>query len=199
MVLVGKIKSAVKTPQSVDAPTSGCSLAAAPVKKFINAVTMRKILATLLLFLTTWCQADIIHGVVVAVVDGDTITVLDVARVQHRIRLDGIDAPEKRQAYGQRSKQSLSELVFNQAVEVHTYKRDRYGREIGKVLHNGQDVNLEQIRRGMAWFYRQYERELTKEDRMLYDASEASARLDRVGLWRDESPTPPWGFRHLKQ
>ena len=170
-----------------------------PVKKLINVVMMRKILATLLLFLASWCQAEIIHGVVIAVVDGDTITVLDAAHVQHRIRLAGIDAPEKRQAYGQRSKQSLSELVFNHAVEVHTYKRDRYGREIGKVLHNGQDVNLEQIRRGMAWFYRQYERELTKEDRMLYDASEASARLDRVGLWRDELPAPPWEFRHLKQ
>lgn len=169
------------------------------VSAWVTVVTIKKLLATLLLLLTSWCQAEIIHGVVVAVLDGDTITVLDAARVQHRIRLSGIDAPEKHQAYGQRSKQSLSELVFNHAVDVHTHKRDRYGREIGKVLHNGQDVNLEQIRKGMAWFYRQYERELTEEDRKLYDASEASARLSRVGLWRDESPTPPWEFRHLRQ
>ena len=85
-------------------------------------------------------------GRVIGVADGDTITVLGSNRVQHRIRLAGIDAPEKSQAYGQVSK-----------LEYH--KTDRYGRTVGTVLVNGRDVNLEQIRAGLAWHYKQYQGE----------------------------------------
>ena len=76
---------------------------------------------------------------------------LDADKVQHKIRLAGIDAPEKKQAFGNRSKESLSDMVFDKTVNVETEKRDRYGRQIGKVLVNGQDVNLVQVERGMAW------------------------------------------------
>ena len=85
---------------------------------------------------------------------GDTITVLDADRVRHKIRLAGIDAPEKKQAFGNRSKEKLSELAFDKTVDVETGKRDRYGRQIGKVLVSGRDINLVQVERGMAWFYR---------------------------------------------
>ena len=88
---------------------------------------------------------------VVKIEDDDTITVLDHYNVQHRIRLTGIDAPERKQAFGSRSRQSLSKLVFSKTVTVRTNKRDRYGRVLGKVLINGIDVNKEQIRHGMAW------------------------------------------------
>lgn len=141
-------------------------------------------------------HAATIEGRVVGVADGDTVTVLDDARTQHKIRLSGIDAPEKKQPFGQRSKESLSELVFSKTVTVETSKRDRYGREVGKVLVDGVDANLEQLKRGMAWHYKAYVREQSPRDRVLYSEAEEIARMGRVGLWRDETPQPPWEFRH---
>ena len=152
----------------------------------------------MLLALVCTAHAENITGRVVGVADGDTITVLDVDKVQHKIRLAGIDAPEKKQAFGNRSKESLSALAFDKTVNVETDKRDRYGRQIGKVLVNGQDVNLVQVERGMAWFYRQYQREQSPNDRGLYEAAEDAARADKRGLWRDADPMPPWEFRHNK-
>lgn len=157
---------------------------------------MRKALVCLLLALVCSAHAETVKGRVVGVADGDTITVLDADKVQHKIRLSGIDAPEKKQAFGNRSKESLSDLVFDKTVIVETEKRDRYGRQIGKVLVEGQDVNLVQVERGMAWFYRQYRSELSANDRRLYEAAEDAARAGRRGLWRDTEPVPPWDFRH---
>jgi endonuclease YncB( thermonuclease family) len=159
---------------------------------------MSKALACLLLALACAAYAETVTGRVVGVADGDTITVLDADKVQHKIRLAGIDAPEKKQAFGNRSKESLSDMVFDKTVNVETEKRDRYGRQIGKVLVNGQDVNLVQVERGMAWFYRQYQREQSPNDRKLYEAAEDAARAGKRGLWRDADPMPPWDFRHNK-
>ncbi len=139
--------------------------------------------------------ADTISGRVVGVADGDTLTVLDASRQQHKIRLDGIDAPEKAQPFGQRSKQSLSDLAYNRNVQVQTHKRDRYGRVVGKVLLDGTDLNLIQINRGMAWHYKAYAREQTPEDRASYASAEDVARDEKRGLWRDKEPTPPWDWR----
>jgi endonuclease YncB( thermonuclease family) len=148
------------------------------------------------LFVPTTAAAEAYQGRVVGVSDGDTITVLDSSNTQHKVRLSGIDAPEKSQPFGQRSKQSLSDLVFGKAVTVETTKRDRYGREIGKVLTGGLDVNLEQVRRGLAWHYKAYEREQPAEDRTTYSTAEQEARAARIGLWTDPVPLPPWEFRH---
>ena len=98
-----------------------------------------------------------------------------------------------------RSKVSLSDLAFDKMVTVETDKRDRYGREVGKVLVNGRDVNLIQVERGMAWHYKAYEREQSSSDRKLYDAAESDAKAARRGLWRDAEPTPPWEFRKAKR
>ncbi len=87
-------------------------------------------------------------------------------------------------------------MAFERDVSVETEKLDRYGRSVGKILVNGHDVNLVQVEPGMAWFYRQYQREQSPEDRKLYDAAEASAKLEKWGLWRDAEPIPPWDFRH---
>lgn len=159
---------------------------------------MRKALVCLLLALACTAYAETVSGRVVSVADGDTITVLDSDRVQHKIRLAGIDAPERKQAFGNRSKESLSDLVFGKTVNVETGKRDRYGRLVGKVLVNTQDVNLVQVERGMAWFYRQYQREQSPNDRKLYEAAEDAAKAGKRGLWRDVDPVPPWEFRHGK-
>ena len=150
--------------------------------------------------------AATITGRVVGVHDGDTITVLDGGNSQHKIRLAGIDAPELKQAFGNRSKQSLSEMVYNKQVKVEWDKRDRYGRIVGKVLFipalcvtpgclEPTDANYQQIAVGMAWYYRQYEKELNAEDRARYDAAENQAREAKRGLWADAKPVPPWEWR----
>ncbi len=159
---------------------------------------MQRITTILLLALACTAHAETITGRVVGVADGDTITVLDVDKVQHKIRLSGIDAPEKKQAFGNRSKESLSALAFDKTVNVETSKRDRYGRQIGKVMVNGRDVNLVQVERGMAWFYRQYQRDQSPNDRKRYEAAEDAARAGKRGLWRDAAPVPPWEFRRNK-
>ena len=105
-----------------------------------------------LLTLVQWiAHAEVLVGRVVGVSDGDTITVLDDKKQRHVIRLMGIDAPEKAQAFGQKAKQSLSDLVFDKDVSVTWFKRDRYGRTVGQVRIGDTDVCLEQIKRGMAW------------------------------------------------
>ena len=154
---------------------------------------MRFILATLLLASTL--HAAEYTGKVVGVADGDTITVIDASKTQHKVRLAGIDAPEKAQAFGNRSKQSLSDMVYMKDVTIETNKIDRYGREVGKVLLDGKDINLVQILRGMAWFYVDYQRELSEDDRRLYREAEESARSENKGLWADKSPLEPWDWR----
>jgi len=133
-------------------------------------------------------------GEVVAVADGDTITVLSEG-VQHKIRLSGIDAPEKSQAFGNQSKQSLSDMVFRKTVAVEYNKRDKYNRIVGKVLMDRNDINIEQIKRGLAWHYKQYEKEQELADRSIYANEEYIARRDSRGLWAESKPIPPWEFR----
>ena len=114
----------------------------------IFSQTIGAVFLSLVLSSSVWADFT---GKVVKISDGDTITVLDHYKVQHRVRLTGIDAPERKQTFGSRSRQSLGKLVFSKTVTVKTKKRDCYGRVLGKVLINGIDVNKEQIRRGMAW------------------------------------------------
>jgi endonuclease YncB( thermonuclease family) len=140
-------------------------------------------------------SAATLRGRVVSIADGDTITVLDAQHVQHKIRLQGIDAPESRQSFGQLSKHNLSSLVAGRDVTVEYFKFDRYGRALGKVIVGGIDANVEQVRAGLAWVYTDYEDELTPSDRSLYHAAERQARLLHAGLWKEASPTPPWVFR----
>ncbi|MDP4028399.1 MAG: thermonuclease family protein [Gallionella sp.] len=138
---------------------------------------------------------DSIEGRVVGVSDGDTVTLLDAQKKQWKIRLLGIDAPEKKMPFGQRSKQHLADLVFKKQVTVEYSKRDRYGRTLGKIEVGGVDANLEQIRAGMAWHYKQYQRDQSSEDRQLYSEAEDAARSFHRGLWVDANPIPPWDWR----
>ena len=98
-------------------------------------------------------------GRVVGVSDGDTITLLDTTNTQYKVRLSGIDAPEKKQPFEQVSKRSLSDLVYDKTVAVEWKKKDRYQRIVGKVLLDNVDVNLEQVKRGLAWHYTKYKKE----------------------------------------
>lgn len=139
--------------------------------------------------------ADMIRGKVVGITDGDTVTILDTSNTQHKIRLMGIDAPEKKMPFGQQSKQNLSDLIFNKQVLIEFSKKDRYGRTVGKITLNGLDANLEQIKAGMAWHYKKYQNEQSPEDRLAYAQAEVDARLAKQGIWSNPSPLPPWDWR----
>jgi endonuclease YncB( thermonuclease family) len=160
---------------------------------------MRITLLFFLLISHCLAQADTLTGRVVRVTDGDTIVVLDSANVQHKIRLTGIDAPERKQAFGTKSKEHLSDSVAGKFVVVDYNKRDYYKRILGKVLLNNEDMNLEQIRAGLAWHYKKYQNEQTPTDRELYSKAEIEAREARRGLWYDPEPVPPWEYRKLKR
>jgi len=132
-------------------------------------------------------------GRVVKVSDGDTITVLDSSKTQHKIRLQGIDAPEKKQAFGNASRKFLAGLVANREVRVAWSKRDRYQRILGTVFVDGKDANLEMLKAGMAWHYKKYDSTPT------YAQAESEARAAKRGLWQDKNPTEPEAFRKAKR
>lgn len=141
-------------------------------------------------------RTRILYGRVVKIADGDTITVVDADNVEFRVRLMGIDAPERKQAYSQISRENLANLIFGKSVTVQYEKLDRYGRIVGKVKLDGNDECLEQIKAGLAWHYKQFEKEQSADDRLAYAKAENEARSNRRGLWQDSDPTPPWAFRH---
>jgi len=176
----------------------GCSATLPPPTNSAVLIALSSPIPTLISdFEPTW-QPQTIIGKVVGVSDGDTITVLDADKRQHKIRLEGIDEPESSQDFGSRAKQSLSDLVFGKTVTVISSKKDRFGRTLGKVMLDGRNINLEQINRGFAWFYVHYATEMKPEDATAYDQAEAQARNEKRGLWADSSPTPPWDFRRGK-
>lgn len=139
--------------------------------------------------------AETLSGRVVSIHDADTITILDGSKTQHRIRLGAIDAPEMGQDYGQRAKEYLAEQVFGKEVLIEYSKRDKYGRIVGKILLEGKDINLDLISAGFAWHYKTYEKEQSVADRSLYAEAEVLARENKLGLWREPHPMPPWEYR----
>lgn len=160
---------------------------------------MKSAVAILLLSLLAGIAAagETLQGSIVAVLDGDTVILLDESRSQHKIRLAQIDAPEighgkdnPGQPFGKASKQSLSDLVYGREVRADCETRDKYGRTVCTLLSGTVDVNLEQVRRGMAWVYRKYAR-----DPAYYQAEDDARRAQR-GLWRSSDLTPPWEYRH---
>ncbi len=157
---------------------------------------MKKIVFIILLFFSLLSFAEELIGKVIKVSDGDTITILDSNNQKYKIRLRGIDAPESQQVYGDISTQSLSELVYDKEVIVTWDKKDKYYRILGKVIVDGRDINYEQLKKGLAWYYKQYEKDLSDEDRKKYSEAEEWARNYTEGLWADSNSIPPWEFRH---
>jgi endonuclease YncB( thermonuclease family) len=133
-------------------------------------------------------------GKVVGVVDGDTVRVLTASQQTVTVRLAGIDAPEKSQDYGLSAKKTLSDMIFGKIVNCESSKKDRYGRVIGKLFLNGQDINLEMIKRCHAWHYKEYQNEQSASDREKYSAAESSARANQCGMWKN-NPITPSDFR----
>ena len=153
-----------------------------------------------------------LDGRIIDIADGDTITLLDANRTQHKIRLAGIDAPERGQPGGYRSKESLAALVYEQPVRIERHRRDGLKPIVGKVWVASPDspcrgkldcpmtldAGLEQIKIGRAWSFRRYADEQTPEDRARYESAEQEAREKKLGLWRGGTAMPPWKWRtHL--
>jgi endonuclease YncB( thermonuclease family) len=132
---------------------------------------------------------------VVAVEDGDTISVLTGGKISYQVRLQGIDAPEDRQPYFDKSRKHLSNLLLKEPVKAVFYSKDSNGRLIATVYQNGRDVGLMQIENGLAWHYKRFSYEQTAGARKSYADAQAKAVAERKGLWDDKKPIPPWVFR----
>jgi micrococcal nuclease len=131
-------------------------------------------------------------GKVVSIADGDTITILDSFKTQHKIRLYGIDTPEKGQAFGDAAKKYTSKLVAGKTVDVKAYDTDKYGRTVGVVVADGVNVNQSLLSAGLAWQYQKYCKASFCGDWLRL---EKNANTSNIGLWADNDPVPPWDWR----
>jgi endonuclease YncB( thermonuclease family) len=140
-----------------------------------------------------------ISGKVVRVIDGDTFVLLvesaDGSKQQQRVRITSIDCPEETQAYYQVAKDHLGKLIHEHVVKIEPKKTDIHGRTVAKVIYEGKDIGLEQVRAGLAWYARAYASALSLEEQGWYLSAESAARRQREGLWTDANPMPPWAFR----
>ena len=150
---------------------------------------LKLLLTTLSLLFSLSIQAEIIEGKVVKIADGDTLTLLTSSNQQVKVRLAGIDTPERKQPFGNRAKQALANLAFQKQALIEVEAKDRYGRTVGVVFVDGLNVNAELVKQGMAWVYRKY-----TDDKRLYTL-ESEAKQAKRGLWLDENPIPPWEWR----
>ncbi len=126
---------------------------------------------------------------VVSVHDGDTLRAIDQGKVERKVRLVGIDAPEIGQAFGTKARDGLAAMVKGKSVEVHADSEDRYGRTLARLVVEGQDVNRQMVLDGLAWHFTRY----SNDERLA--AAEREARAAQRGLWRDPAPVPPWEWR----
>ncbi len=171
---------------------TGYGITGSPLIGKQAVIKMKKSLTVFVVVLNTLfgqAQAAQLKGKIVNIADGDTLTILQHDKTQKRIRLGEIDAPESKQAFGQRSKESLIQLCGGRNAVVQVQDIDHYGRVVGRVSCNGVDTTEEQVRRGMAWVYDSY-----AKDKNLYDV-QSQAKKARKGLWADASPVPPWLWR----
>ena len=148
-----------------------------------------------LLLATVTVGADSLDGRVYRVVDGDTLMVVDGSHRQREIRLLGIDAPWVTQAFGQNARTALSALAADQPLRA-----DCLGlgsQDVCRVRVGGQDVALELVRAGMAWWNPQHVSLQTAPERADYQRAEFNAKIRRFGLWNAKNPVPPWQWRRF--
>jgi endonuclease YncB( thermonuclease family) len=144
-------------------------------------------------------NAETLTGKIVRVSDGDTLVLRTNPPADYRIRIAGIDAPEKGQAFGRRSQQSLAKLVLNRQAMLDCFKIDQFRRRICRVVVDGIDVALEQVRLGNAWWFRRFASEQTSVERSAFERAETEARRRRLGLWGEANPIAPWDWRASKK
>ena len=153
---------------------------------------MNKVLQTIILSFIFTCSvfAQTLTGIVVSIADGDTFTLLDSDNKQIKIRLHGIDCPERKQAYSKQATDFISERIFRKSVTVIVKDKDRYRRIVGEVFYNdATNLNLEILANGFAWHYKRYDKSEA------YSKAEQSAKEKQLGLWQDKNPIAPWDYR----
>lgn len=156
----------------------------------VNPMNRKVLILSLSILLLFPLTAFAWSGKCVAVTDGDMIEVMHQGKAE-KIRLYGIDCPEKRQTFGKKAKQFTAKMVFKKVVNINPVTVDRYGRTIAWVYVNGKCLNRELLKAGLAWHYKQY-----STDRGLAILEEA-ARAEIIGLWSDHDSIPPWIWRKL--
>jgi endonuclease YncB( thermonuclease family) len=144
--------------------------------------------------LSPLAHAETFSGRVVAVVDGDTL-ILQVDRKQYTIRIAGIDAPERHQAWSDQSKTNLGRLSQNQTAVADCARIDPQGKRLCKLTVKAVDIGLEQVKDGMAWWARELSRDLIPDEQSAYQSAQLMAQLKRRGLWSETKPIPPWDFK----
>lgn len=161
------------------------------VKKLGGYIIMRKFLLGIFGFVFSVLSfGNTITGKVVKVADGDTITVLQ-NKKKIRVRFYGIDAPEKSQEYGVKSLDILKKMVENKEVKVEVKDRDQYGRTVGIVYCGDVNVNKYMLETGNAWWYKKI-----AANEKEFEAAQEKAKSEKLGLWKDSNPTPPWQYRY---
>ncbi len=159
---------------------------------------MKILLLYFLLLLGGFKQQNIVHkndllsGKVIRIVDGDTFDILNDSGVTMRIRINGIDCPERKQDYYQVCKNALADLIFGKKVTLATHGTDRYKRTIGDVYCDGRNIGLLMIEKGLAWQYKKYSSDAAMA------AAEKRARHAKIGLWKNKNPVAPWDFRKYR-
>ena len=136
-----------------------------------------------------------LQGKVERVMDGDTVQLITANSIKVKIRLLGIDAPESTQDFGPESTEHLIGLIESRRVTAQCIGVDRYKRSLCKIVANDVDLNLEQLKSGLAWHYKEYAYSQSEKDQEVYASAETQARQARVGLWQSESRIPPWEYR----
>ena len=136
------------------------------------------------------CFAQRFPVIVVGISDGDTFTVINRDKLQLRVRVYGIDAPERGQAFGNRAKQALSSYIAGEEIEIDVQSQEKWGRFVARVYTpEGEDVALLMLRSGMAWHYAHF------DGTAAYREAQEAARAEKAGLWTDSNPIAPWDFR----
>jgi endonuclease YncB( thermonuclease family) len=158
---------------------------------------MRVLILLSVLFLFSSAAIAAAPVTITGIIDGDTVRARVADGRQIKIRIYGIDAPERRQPYGQRATQAIKSLISGKRIEMEVMDKDRYGRTVARLLANGQDVGGEMVAAGYAWVYPQFCRLLCICAE--YESGEKSARDARLGLWQDQNPIPPWEWRRFDE
>ncbi|MCI0921341.1 thermonuclease family protein [Sphingobacterium rhinopitheci] len=150
-------------------------------------------LLLLLLFVSSYIYANkIIQGRIIKVTDGDTVTLLAKNNKKIKVRLYGIDCPEKKQEFGQTATNYLSSTIYNKNVKIEVKNKDRYQRSVGVIWLDNTNINLSLLKQGLAWHYTQYDKSQSYAD------AEKAARKAKKNIWSTKNPIAPWDFRKNK-
>ncbi len=153
---------------------------------------MKYIILLLLLISNNLLSLEL-KGKIIHVSDGDTVHLLTDKKEKIKIRLNDIDAPESKQAFGNKSKENLKKYIYQKDVIVEYKKKDQYKRVLGTIYYQNKDINLQQVKDGYAWVYKKYSKN------PIYFKAEQEARSNKIGLWNDKNPIEPWVFRKNKK